>query len=405
VTSVPTPLPLDGVRVLDLSRLLPGPFASLLLADFGADVIKIEDLGPGDYVRAYPPYVEGVEETAKSSAFLALNRNKRSIRIDLKTAEGREALLRLAEDADVLLETFRPGVLDKLGVGYAALKARNPRLVYCAISGYGQTGPMKHRAGHDLNYLSLSGVAALNGVRDGAPVNGGVQIADVGGGALMGAIGILTALRHAERTGEGQFVDVSMTDGALAWTALEAGSALRGGEPTRGHGLLTGQHVCYRPYPCADGYISVAGLEPKFWLAFCRGVDREDLIPHQFDPPESDACAAVEAITRTRTRAEWAAFNDEHDACIEPIWELHEALETDLVREREMVVELDQPGAVAPVRALGIPIKLSATPGDVHRRPAPSLGEHTEEILGQLGYDHDQISAMIAAGGAAGPKP
>jgi alpha-methylacyl-CoA racemase len=401
---VPAALPLDGVRVLDLSRLLPGPFASLLLGDFGADVIKIEDLGPGDYTRVYPPYVEGVDETVKSAGFMALNRNKRSIRIDLKTPEGRDVLLRLVDDADVLLETFRPGVLDKLGVGYEALRTRNPRLVYCAISGYGRTGPAKDRAGHDLNYLSLAGVAALNGVRDGAPINGGVQIADIGGGALMGVIGILTALRHAERTGEGQLVDVSMTDGALAWTALEAGSALLGEQPTRGHGLLTGQHVCYRPFPAADGYISVAALEPKFWLAFCRGVDREDLIPHQFDPPESDACAAVEAITRGRTRAEWAAFNDEHDACIEPIWELHEALETELVREREMVVEIDQPGATAPVRALGIPIKLTATPGDPRRRPAPALGEHTEEVLRQLGYDDGRIAAMIAAGGAAGLK-
>lgn len=401
---MPAQLPLDGVRVLDLSRLLPGPFASLMLGDFGADVIKVEDLGLGDYARGYPPYVEGAEESAKAAGFIALNRNKRSIRIDLKTAEGREVLLRLADDADVLLETFRPGVLDRLGVGYEALRARNPRLVYCAISGYGQTGPFKDRAGHDLNYLSLSGVAALNGVRDGTPVNGGVQVADVGGGALMGVIGILTALRHAERTGEGQAVDVSMTDGALAWTALESAAALAGERPTRGRTLLTGQHVCYRPYPCADGYISVAGLEPKFWLAFCRGVDREDLVPHQFDPPESPACAEVEAITRGRTRAEWAAFNAEHDACIEPIWELHEALETDLVREREMVVSIDQPGASAPVRTLGVPIKLSATPGDARRRPAPSLGEHTEEVLRHLGYDDDRIAAMIAAGGAAGLK-
>ncbi len=394
--------PMEGVRVLEVAQFTFVPAAGAILADWGADVIKIEDLGPGDYVRAAPPYVEGVEESAKSATFLALNRNKRSIRLDLKTPGGQRALLRLVEDADVLLESFRPGVLDKLGVGYDVLRERNPRLVYCAISGYGQTGPLRDRAGHDLNYLSLAGAAALTGVRDGAPVNGGVQIADVGGGALMSVIGILTALRHAERTGEGQVVDISMTDGALAWTAMDAAAALQGQRPTRGRTLLTGQHVCYRPYPCADGYISVAGLEPKFWLAFCRGVGREDLIPHQFDPPESPACADVEAITRARTRAEWAAFNAEHDACIEPIWELHEALETDLIREREMVVELDQPGATAPVRTLGVPVKLSATPGDPRRRPAPSLGEHTEEVLREVGFADDEITATIAAGGAAG---
>lgn len=196
-----TQLPLEGVRVLDLSRLLPGPFASLMLADFGADVIKVEDTGMGDYIRFAPPYVEGVEDSAKSAAFLALNRNKRSIRLDLKQAEGRDALLRLAESADVLLESFRPGVLDRLGVGFERLRARNPRLVYCAISGFGQTGPLKDRPGHDMNYLGLNGVLAMNGVRDGPPVNGGVQVADIGGGALMGVIGILAALRHAERTG------------------------------------------------------------------------------------------------------------------------------------------------------------------------------------------------------------
>jgi alpha-methylacyl-CoA racemase len=401
---VPSSLPLDGVRVLDLSRLLPGPFASLMLGDFGADVIKVEDLGPGDYARVYPPYVEGAEETAKSAGFIALNRNKRSVRVDLKTPEGRDVLLRLVEDADVLLESFRPGVLDKLGVGYATLRARNPRLVHCAISGFGQTGPLADRAGHDLNYLALAGVLALNGVRGGPPVNGGVQVADIGGGALMGVIGILTALRHAERTGEGQFVDVSMVDGALSWTALEAASALHGQQPSRGRTLLTGQHVCYRPYPCADGYVSIASLEPKFWQAFCRGVDRPDLLEHQFDPPDSPAGAEVEQIARRRTRAEWAAFNAEHDACVEPIWELHEALESDLVRERQMVVEVAQPGAAAPVRQLGIPIKLSATPGDVSRRPAPALGEHTAEVLREAGYDDDAIAALLAGGAAGGPK-
>lgn len=397
-----TQLPLEGVRVLDLSRLLPGPFASLMLADFGADVIKVEDTGMGDYIRFAPPYVEGVEDSAKSAAFLALNRNKRSIRLDLKQAEGRDALLRLAESADVLLESFRPGVLDRLGVGFEALRARNPRLVYCAISGFGQTGPLKDRPGHDMNYLGLNGVLAMNGVRDGPPVNGGVQVADIGGGALMGVVGILAALRHAERTGEGQFIDVSMTDGALAWTAMDAAAALQGQPQRRGHTNLTGMYLCYRPYACADGYITIGALEPKFWRAFCEGVGRADLIERQYDPPGSDAHAQVEEIARGRTRREWEAFGNEHDACLEPVWELEEALESDLVREREMVVELEQPGATAPVRSLGVPIKLSVTPGNVHRLPAPGLGEHTEEVLREAGLGDDEIAAALASGGAAG---
>lgn len=397
-----TSLPLEGVRVLDLSRLLPGPFASLMLADYGADVVKVEDTGAGDYARAAPPYVDGVEDSAKSAPFIALNRNKRSIRLDLKAPEGREAFLALLPEADVVLESFRPGVMGRLGLGFDVLREHNPKIVHCAISGFGQTGPLTQRPGHDMNYLALGGVFALNGNRDGAPVLGGVQIADIGGGAQMAVIGVLTALRHAERTGEGQSVDVSMTDGALSWTAMEAAAALQGERPRRGRTLLTGNHLCYLPYPCADGWITIGALEPKFWKAFCTGVGREDLLPHQFDPPGSDAHAQVEEIARSRTREEWAAFGEQHDACLEPVWELEEALESDLVREREMVVELDQPGAASPVRALGLPIKLSATPGDVHRRPAPGLGQHTEEVLREAGLDDERIAALLASGAAGG---
>jgi crotonobetainyl-CoA:carnitine CoA-transferase CaiB-like acyl-CoA transferase len=392
--------PLAGLRVLDLSRVLSGPFAGRMLADLGADVVKVEDTGAGDYARAAPPYVEGVQESAKSAAFIALNRNKRSVRLDLKAEAGREALLTLVEGADVLLESFRPGVMERLGLGLDALRARNPRIVHCAISGFGQTGPLTQRPGHDMNYLALAGAMALTGVRDGEPVLGGVQIADIGGGAQMAVIGVLTALRHAERTGEGQSVDVSMTDGALSWTVMESAAALQGQKPRRGRTLLTGEHLCYRPYACKDGWITIGALEPKFWKAFCTGVDREDLIPHQFDAPGSDAHAEVEAIALSRTREEWAAFGTQHDACLEPVWELEEALETDLVREREMVVELDQPGATAPVRALGVPIKLSATPGDVHRLPAPGLGEHTEEVLREAGLDEDRIAELVSSGAA-----
>jgi alpha-methylacyl-CoA racemase len=395
-------LPLDGIRVLDLSRLLPGGFCSLLLSDFGADVIKVEDTGMGDYVRWSPPYYEGAEDSAKSALFLALNRGKRSIRLNLKTAEGCEALLRAAREADVLLESFRPGVLARLGVGYEALRAVNPGIVYCAITGYGQDGPNRDRSGHDMNYLGLVGLLGLTGEAGGPPVQSAGQIADVGGGALMAAFAILAALRERERSGEGQLVDVSMADGALSWLAMvAAGYLANGAAPRRGDLDLAGALVCYRPYRCADGWMSLGALEPKFWQAWCRGVGREDLVDQQFARPGSAAHGEVEAIFAGRTRDEWRAFASEHDCCLEPVLDLDEALESELVRARDMVVELDQPGAQRPVRLLGVPVKLSRTPGDAARGPGPALGEHTREVLADLGYDDEEIAAMLASGAAA----
>jgi alpha-methylacyl-CoA racemase len=395
------PAPLEGVRVLDLSRLLPGGFCSLLLADFGADVVKVEDTGMGDYVRWAPPAFEGADDTAKGALFLALNRGKRSVRLDLKTDGGREALLRLARDADVLLESFRPGVLDRLGVGWDVLHEANPGLVYCAITGYGQTGPLRSRSGHDLNYLGLNGVLALTGEADGPPVQAGGQIADLGGGALMAAFGILTALRHRDRTGEGQLVDVSMFDGALSWLAMVAARVFAAGDrPRRGHEQLGGSLLCYRPYRCADGWVTLGALEPKFWRAWCAGVGREDLVERQFEPPGSAAHAEVGAIFAGRTRAAWEAFAAEHDCCLEPVLELEEALDSELVRAREMVLSFEQPGAGA-VRGLGFPVKLSATPGAV-RRGGPALGEHTREVLAAAGYDDEALDRLEAEGAIAG---
>jgi alpha-methylacyl-CoA racemase len=397
-------LPLDGLKVLDLSRLLPGGFCSLLLADFGADVIKIEDTGVGDYLRWSPPYYEGAEETARGALFLALNRGKRSIRLDLKTEQGRQTLVRLARGADVLLESFRPGVLDRLGVGYERLRAENPRLVYCAITGYGQDGPNRDRSGHDTNYLGLGGLLALTGEADGPPVQAAGQIADIGGGALMGAIGVLVALRERERSGEGQFVDCSMFDGALSWLALVAAGALATGTPARrGEQQLAGALTCYRPYRCADGYVTLGALEPKFWQEWCIGVGREDLIDHAYDPPGSDAHRAVSEIFAGRTREQWRAFASEHDCCLEPVLELEEVLSSELVAAREMVVELAQPGVERPVRLLGAPVKLSRTPADAARAPAPGLGEHTDEVLGEAGFTPAEIAALHEAGAVAGP--
>jgi crotonobetainyl-CoA:carnitine CoA-transferase CaiB-like acyl-CoA transferase len=417
-------LPLEGIRVLDLSRLLPGGFCSLLLADFGADVVKIEDTGMGDYIRWSPPYYEGTHDSAKSALFLSLNRNKRSVRLDLKSDGGREALLALVRDADVVLESFRPGVLDRLGVGYERMREENPGIVYCAISGYGQTGPKRDASGHDMNYLGLIGLLGLTGAPPspqgggvgGAPIQSAGQIADLGGGALMAAFGIMAALRERDGSaardgraaqpgsGEGQMVDVSMSDGALSWLAMVAGAYFADGAvPRRGDLPLAGALVCYRPYECADGWVSLGALEPKFWRAWCRGVGREDLVAMQFERPGSDAHAQVQEIFKGRTRAEWEAFAREHDCCLEPVLELDEALDSELVRAREMVVELDQPGAERPVRQLGIPVKLTRTPGEHARLPGPALGEHTEEVLAAAGYSPEQVAELLESGAVAGP--
>jgi crotonobetainyl-CoA:carnitine CoA-transferase CaiB-like acyl-CoA transferase len=397
-------LPLGGIRVLDLSRLLPGGFCSLLLADFGAEVIKVEDTGLGDYVRWAAPGYEGADDSAKGALFLALNRNKASIRIDLKAERGREVLMALVRDADVVLESFRPGVMDRLGVGYEAMREVNPAIVYCAITGYGQDGPLRDRSGHDMNYLGLVGLLGLTGDAGGPPVQAAGQIADLGGGALMAAFGILAALRERDRSGEGQLVDVSMADGALSWLAMVAARALAEDRALRRGDLeLAGSLVCYRPYACADGWVTLGALEPKFWQAWCRGVGREDLVERQFERPGSETHREVEAIFAGRTRDEWQAFASEHDCCLEPVLELDEALDSELVRAREMVVELDQPGAHKPVRVLGVPVKLGRTPGDPNQRPGPALGEHTDELLRGAGYDDDDIAALKAGGAVAGP--
>ncbi len=395
-------LPLDGIKVLDLSRLLPGPFCSLLLADYGAEVIKVEDTGMGDYIRWGVPGVEGVEESAKSVRFLALNRNKQSIRLNLKDPAAKEAFFKLVESADVVLESFRPGVMERLGLGYEALKGRNPGIVLCAISGYGASGPFVGRSGHDMNYLGRIGLLGLTGEGDGPPVQAAGQIADIGGGALMAAFGILAALRERDRSGEGQFVDVSMADGALSWLAMDAAAALHGEPQRRGQMALGGRFACYRPYACKDGFVTMGALEPKFFQAFCRGTGRDDLLPHQFDEPGSEGHAKLEALFLERTRDEWAAFATEHDCCLEPVLELEEALDSELVRERGMVVELAQPGAEKPVRVLGPPIKLSRTPADAHRLPAPGLGADTEAVLAAAGVPEAEIAALHESGAAAG---
>jgi crotonobetainyl-CoA:carnitine CoA-transferase CaiB-like acyl-CoA transferase len=374
------------MRVLDLSPLLPGPYCSRILADFGAEVIKIERPGGGDWSRYVPPLDP---ETGQGRFFCALNRGKKSLTLNLKSEEGGSILRKLAATADVLLESFRPGVMDRLGLGYEVLAGVNPRLVYCSLSGYGPEGVYRDRAGHDLNYVGLVGLLDLTGPRQGPPAIPGVTIADLGG-ALWATIGILMALLERERTGQGQRVDGSLLGGALAMMPL-AWARHRGGEPmARGTGELNGAFICYNVYETHDGgYMTLGALEPEFWAAFCLAVGREDLLGQQFAPavPGDAAYEELCALFRTRTRQEWIGAMAGIDACCEPVYTLGEALESAPVQALQM---LSAEGLLPPLR-------FSARP-EWPVESAATLGQHTAEILAGLGFDEGEVERLRAEG-------
>ncbi len=381
------PMPFSGVRVLDLSRLLPGPLCSMLLGDFGADVIKVEDPKGGDYIRSWPPLI------GNSSGFhLVLNRNKRSLGLNLKAVRGREFFLRLVRTADIVLEGFRPGVMERLGLGYNALRAENPRLIYCSITGYGQEGVRAHRAGHDINYLAVSGVLSYSG-KEGTPVLPGVQIGDIGGGALLAAFAIAMALYRREKTGEGELLDVSMTDGLLLFHALRWGKFLADGvTPTPGDDMLNHGLACYNLYRTRDGrFMSLGALEPQFWKAFCEALGHPEWNTPVYFTPGAHQQALIEAIAlifAERTQAEWTEFFREIDCCCEPVRTLSEVLDDRELERRGMVVKMvhEHFGAY---RQLGIVLRCTQGGGAV-RSHAPELGAHTEEILiGELGISRD----------------
>jgi crotonobetainyl-CoA:carnitine CoA-transferase CaiB-like acyl-CoA transferase len=360
----------------------------MLLADLGADVVKVEEPGRGDYMRWYPPLHEG-----QSILFNALNRNKRSLTLNLKHPEGRAAFLRLVELSDAVVEGNRPGVMDRLGLGWAALHQANPRLVMCSITGYGQDGPLANRAGHDLNYMAIAGALGQNGPRGGDPHPLGVQVADIGGGGQGAATAILGALLEVSRGGEGRHLDVSMADGALSWLAVAlAQNAAEGSVGPRAMQRLTGRYACYRVYRCADGgHMSVGALEPKFWESLCQALERADLSPLQYvEGAEQERLhAEMEAIFASRTRGEWEQRLSGDELCCEPVLELGEVARHPHVVHRRLVQ----------LRPTGLEVAPAVPAGEGwRRRDAPRLGEHTAELLAEVGIDGPALEKLRESG-------
>lgn len=386
-------LPLTGVKVVDLSRLLPGPYASLVLADLGADVIKVEEPNGGDYLRHMPPLLPDSEESA---LFYALNRNKRSVVLDLKSEEGAAAFRRLITTADVLLESFRPGVMDRLGLGFQALTELNPRLIYCAISGYGQTGPDRLKAGHDLNYLGRSGVLGYGGEPQGPPAMPGAQVADIGG-SLFSLVGILSALHERHQSGRGRQVDVSMTEGALAFVHMTLGARLASGPKApplqRGREPLNGGYACYRPYRTSDGrYLAIGALEPKFLTGVLEKLGRSELLAACYDVADEGARARaeLEAIFGARTLAEWLDTFRDTDLCVEPVREGDEVLLDPQLVARGMFQEVHDAQRGMDVVHLRTPL----APGNAAPRPPPALGQHTREVLEEAGFSAEEMQRL-----------
>lgn len=385
-------LPLTGLRVLDLSRLLPGPYATLVLADLGATVDKVEEPEGGDYIRQMPPLRDDV-----SGLFYGLNRNKRSLTLNLKQPEGREALKRLVHHCDVLVESFRPGVMDKLGVGESVLRAENPRLIYCAISGYGQTGPDRLKAGHDLNYAARAGLLGYSGESGGAPAFPGVQMGDIGGGSLFALVGILAALHERERTGQGRFVDVSMTDGALAFLHMHLASRLfmgtEGAALQRGKEALNGGYACYGLYRTADDrWLAVGALEPKFFAGVCERLGRPELLEDAYAPGEPGARVKAE-LTRLFAEhplAYWQERFAGSDLCIEPVAEGDDVLEDPQLQARGLFVETEDAGLGRKVTHLLTPLRMGETP----LRAPPALGQHSREILEAAGFTAQELARL-----------
>ncbi len=385
-------MPLSDLKIIDLSRLLPGPFCTMLLADFGAQVIKIEEPKKGDYIRWWPPLLKGV-----SGFHIVLNRNKKSVSLNLKSEEGQEIFRRLVKSADVLVEGFRPGTMEKLNLGYHELSRLNPRLIYCSITGYGQTGTMRNKAGHDINYLAVSGVLSYSGTKATIPTVPGVQIADIGGGALPAAFAIMMALYVREKTGRGDYIDISMTDISVMWNCLRWGKLIADGIiPEPGDDMLNHGFACYNVYKTKDGrYMALGALEPQFWKNLCDTVGRSDLnSPDYFVPGEHQKKLKEElaAIFSSKTQKEWIDIFSKVDCCCEPVQTLDEVIKNENFISKGLVVKMNH-DSWGSYFQLGNAFRFKNIKPAI-RFHAPELGQHTQEVLHELGYSHSYMEEL-----------
>jgi formyl-CoA transferase len=388
-------LPLEGMVVLDLTQIMAGPVCTMLLADMGADVIKIEKPNGGDDTRRMGPPFTG----DWASGFLALNRNKRSLGLNLREEQGRQVFRRLLETADVVVENFRPGVMDRLGLGYADLAALRPSLVYCAISGFGGTGPYRNRGGFDLVAQGMSGLMSITGFPDSPPAKVGVPITDISAGT-QAAFGIMCAYVHALKTGQGQMVDASLLEAGIFYTIWESALYFSEGEIP---GPLGSAHRVSAPYQAlrtGDGYINIGAATQSTWEQFCRATGQESLIdderfrlPGDRKAREEELATLLEAILSTRPTAYWLELLERAGVVAGPIYNMQQVYDDPQVKARDMVVDLtdDELGVL---RHIGVPIKLSETPGSVRNR-APALGEHSREIMEGAGYTVDEVEALV----------
>lgn len=383
--------PLDGITVLDLTRLLPGAVTTMILSNFGAEVIKIEDPERGDYAREMPPFIGNV-----GAYFLMTNSGKKSIALNLRDARGKRAFLRLVERADVLIESFRPGVMQRLDLSYEDLREKNEALIYAALTGYGQTGPYAKAAGHDINYLSLAGALDILGAKHGPPAIPGIQLADLAGGAMPAVIGILLALASRAKTGKGQMVDVSMFDGVMSLLHVPLAHFVATGQPPgRGSELLTGRYACYNVYEARDGRsVSVGALERKFWATLCRVLGCEQFVADQYAEGERQTAliTALASIFKTRDAREWAQLFEVHDACVTMAKNIEELMQDAHVHARDML-PIVQHASLGGVPRIGVVPKLSQTPGQASGA-VPLLGQHTTDQLLAAGVSSEDIEEM-----------